>query len=492
MDCNLELGIGLESQRKRPFLQNDGKEKEIVEQMDIISDLPDHLIARALSFLETDEAVRTCVLSSRWRYLWKGIGRICLRGFDFDPDIFSNLVEHVLKSCNSANFLAFELFCPLLIDVSRLNSWIASIKSCKIEKLTIHANNTDDYILPESPLPQCILSYNTLVYLNLDCFDIQIPESVVSFPCLKSLNLQVIFPDSEDAVNRLLSCCPVLEKLYLLGFIDYPEGLKINISVSTLRRLSLRLVNTESSYEEEHDIIINTPNLEYLSVDDDSFSKYVVKDVSRVSNVFVNYEAIWLDDLVPKYIHHLLDLLKGIATTELLTLHWSTIDVLGSALSYAWPAFPHLTTLIMQLNLYSGWTCFSKLLHSTPKLAFFILDLEGINDSDNRPSDDDLYQWTPPDKVPNCLLENLEIIGIQCFKGNEDEVQVVEYLLNNSHVLKSMMIGYDPDSASEEVREKLLMFPRASKTCDVEIYERVMYKEQDPTTSHNDIILWGV
>lgn len=117
---------------------------------------------------------------------------------------------------------------------------------------------------------------------------------------------------------------------------------------------------------------------------------------------------------------------------------------------------------------------------------------EGINDSDNRPSDDDLYQWTPPDKVPNCLLENLEIIGIQCFKGNEDEVQVVEYLLNNSHVLKSMMIGYDPDSASEEVREKLLMFPRASKTCDVEIYERVMYKEQDPTTSHNDIILWGV
>lgn len=205
--------------------------------MDRISVLPDHIIAQVLSFLETAEAVKTSIFPSRWRYLWKSVIHIRMCSHDFGPDKFSNLLEHVLRNCSSTNLLTFELDCPLPINISRLNAWISSIHSCRIEELMICANNSDDYLLPNAPLPLCILSYSTLVSLTLDCFDIQIPDSVGSFLRLKSLDLHVVFPNSESAANRLLSYCPVLEQLHLFGFLDSCKLLKIDISVSTLRKL---------------------------------------------------------------------------------------------------------------------------------------------------------------------------------------------------------------------------------------------------------------
>lgn len=73
-------------------------------------------------------------------------------------------------------------------------------------------------------------------------------------------------------------------------------------------------------------------------------------------------------------------------------------------------------------------------------------------------------------------MKHVELIGIQHFEGNKDEIQVVEYLLNNAQMLECMMIGYDPDHLNEEVLEKLITFQRASKTCDVLIYERVGFE----------------
>ncbi|KAL2899797.1 hypothetical protein RDABS01_024879 [Bienertia sinuspersici] len=301
MDCTeTELEVGLKSERKRPILGKGIKEKEVNELVDQISDLPDHIIAQILSFLETEEAVRTSILSSRWRYLWKGITHISLC-YKSKRNNFFNLVEHVLRNCCSVNLLTFELICPLSLDMSRLNTWIGCIDSPKIEKLSICANDTDDYESPEFPLPQCVLSYSTLVDFELSCFDIQIPESI-SY--------------TEGAVYGLLSSCPVLEDLTLFVFLDWIKMLNFDISVPTLRNLHLQLKNVGNSYKKKHDVIINTPNLESFSIEDDSFARYLVKNLARVFNVDVNYF----------HINRLLELLKGASATELLTLHWNTVD----------------------------------------------------------------------------------------------------------------------------------------------------------------------
>lgn len=113
-------------------------------------------------------------------------------GSKIDPDKFTNLVEHVLQNCSSTNLLELDLSCPSQIDLSQLNTWVETVlMSPKIQNLRLWINKYF-YELPEPPLPICILSCNSLVVLRLDsCFDIQIPESVICFPChycLKYLN----------------------------------------------------------------------------------------------------------------------------------------------------------------------------------------------------------------------------------------------------------------------------------------------------------------
>ncbi|KAL2899799.1 hypothetical protein RDABS01_024881 [Bienertia sinuspersici] len=481
--------------------------------MDRISHLPDDIIAQILSLLKTEEAVRTCVLSSSWRYLWKGITHISLNyKWGSNPDKFFNLVEHVLGNCCSSDLLAFELSCPPKTHSSRLNTWIGCINSCKFEKLKIFAPNTNHLDLPVFPLPQCLLSYSTLVDLELSCFDIQIPESIDSFPCLKSIDLQVVYPNSsEGAVRRLLSSCPVLEDLTLVVFLDfYIQALQLDISVPTLRMLDLKLKNLDNIFIEKHDVIINT------------LAQYLVKDLEWVSDVDVIYDATMLfGDVGPEYINRLLNLLRGVAYTEILTLHWDTVDVLGSAESYTWPTFPYLETLIMHFNTFLGWICLSEMLSYAPRLELLILDLvsrrvlglitcfywhiflsyiisfsqnfqEVLNafgsPSDEDEDEDELFQWTPPDSIPACLLDHLELIGILNFEGNKNALRVIEYILNNSEVVDRIMIGYCPGHRNENVVEKLNTLSRASDICDVEIYECVDYRFR----SFNNVTIWGV
>jgi len=42
----------------------------VADTKDLISDLPDGILHYILSRLSTEEAVRTSVLATKWRYLW--------------------------------------------------------------------------------------------------------------------------------------------------------------------------------------------------------------------------------------------------------------------------------------------------------------------------------------------------------------------------------------------------------------------------------------
>ncbi|KAF0929195.1 hypothetical protein E2562_016432 [Oryza meyeriana var. granulata] len=53
---------------------------------DRLSDLPDDLICRIMSFLHARQAVRTCVLSQRWRDLWRSLTRITADFCDFNGE----------------------------------------------------------------------------------------------------------------------------------------------------------------------------------------------------------------------------------------------------------------------------------------------------------------------------------------------------------------------------------------------------------------------
>jgi hypothetical protein len=48
------------------------------EREDRLSDLPDGVLLHILSFLKTKHVIRTCVLSTRWKYLWKHVPTLIL------------------------------------------------------------------------------------------------------------------------------------------------------------------------------------------------------------------------------------------------------------------------------------------------------------------------------------------------------------------------------------------------------------------------------
>ncbi|GJZ94843.1 F-box domain containing protein, partial [Tanacetum coccineum] len=71
-------------------------------QGDRLSNLPDDLIHRILSFVGIKLAVQTSALSSRWRYLWTSLPRLDFSSEDFKTlPKFSNFVTHVLSWPNN-------------------------------------------------------------------------------------------------------------------------------------------------------------------------------------------------------------------------------------------------------------------------------------------------------------------------------------------------------------------------------------------------------
>ena len=86
--------------------------------------------------------------------------------------------------------------------------------------------------------------------------------------------------------------------------------------------------------------------------------------------------------------------------------------------------------------------------------------------------DDDLreeFNWMQSEIVPSCLVTHLTVVRIDTFEGKND-VQLVNYLLKNSKVLGKMTIGLSCRLSGKEkkVHERVLKFPRGSKTCQVQ------------------------
>ncbi|CAN1754559.1 Putative F-box/LRR-repeat protein At5g02930 [Linum perenne] len=56
---------------KEEAFDSTGRSKRIQNRIDRLSDLPDSILHHILSFLDTKSSVQTCILSKRWRCVWK-------------------------------------------------------------------------------------------------------------------------------------------------------------------------------------------------------------------------------------------------------------------------------------------------------------------------------------------------------------------------------------------------------------------------------------
>ncbi|RHN82682.1 putative F-box domain-containing protein [Medicago truncatula] len=125
--------------------RHDKKRHKSSEGQDMISDLPDFVIGRILSFLPTKYAVRTGALSQRWIYKWMFLTDL---SFDYNHPSssylcekrktrFINFVYRVLLNLNTATIQTFSLDILHNFDPYHINQWISVVSNKRVKIIRV-------------------------------------------------------------------------------------------------------------------------------------------------------------------------------------------------------------------------------------------------------------------------------------------------------------------------------------------------------------------
>ncbi|KAK1299629.1 putative F-box/FBD/LRR-repeat protein [Acorus calamus] len=184
---------------------------------DIISKLPNEILAHILTELPIEDAVRTSSLSKRWRHVYTEMPRLQFIMKDSTDGCASNeclsIIDRLLDRIGPS-IETFILLHKLDHHASHVNRFINRLQNKSIKVLFII--NKSAFGIPVQVFSQC----RTLVNLCLVNCRVQIPDGFVGFPCLKFL--RVFSNTSVETYRRLISTCPRLEKLCILVCCDSP------------------------------------------------------------------------------------------------------------------------------------------------------------------------------------------------------------------------------------------------------------------------------
>uniref|UniRef100_A0A803LKE0 F-box domain-containing protein n=3 Tax=Chenopodium quinoa TaxID=63459 RepID=A0A803LKE0_CHEQI len=412
-----------------------------LKDVDHISNLPDTILCHILSFLTTKSAVKTSILSYRWKYVWTKVPVL-----DFTEEkktsgdqqhsleqkiCFKSFMDNVLLH-NEASYI--QRFCLNLsnADAFYVNSWLIAAARRKIHELNIILNQYMDICLP----PRFLFS-ETLVVLNLHG-SLNIGASVsFHLPNLETIHLRNLkFPDDEF-MKKLSSNCPVLRELHIVNCV-----VKAMLCVDSLTLNSLLIKNTRTIHGlEQACIVIETSNLAYLCIHEFWVSSIDIGNMSSLIKA-----DLCLDQLNGDEVEKVLTKVSGVETLQLRFEVFLLVTEL--------PVFPNLTWLE-----YVADEELSKMLYCAPKLKSLLLKYFDCGDRFD------------PEFAPKHLpcLETVEICG---FIGLVKELDTAEYFLKAASALKEMKINFHRCATDSDVTsfyQGLLDLPRSSAVCRVKI-----------------------
>ncbi|XVF70557.1 hypothetical protein PTKIN_Ptkin11bG0171300 [Pterospermum kingtungense] len=424
--------------------------------VDIISKLPDQVLCRILAFLSTKESVSTSILSTRWRYLFAYVSNL-----DLD-DKFLTPLEYPNRNTAIRKFLSF---------VDRL---LLFHTSTTIKKLSLKIG------------VDCSHVYSWIAVAMLVVFDLDILGTVlnvlsdVCLPNLKTLRLKYVKFLNDDSVQRLFSSCPMLEEvLHILNcYLKNLSGL--NISITSLKSLCIGYsIETRCSPLR---LMINVPNVVYFKYVD-----FIAEDVSVAymhSLVEADFNILLYDADIYEFGFAIADeelqvqvpavnqFLQAIGHVKLLRLFMDYPGLVNCLSSFSLPLLSHKQFLPF-VNL-AYLETFDKcwLTPGTELFEFLesVLNLQTLQIHHLGQGFD--ANWSPPGKVPSCLLFYLKEIEIRGFKRDEYLFGMITYLLKNSRVLENLTIyvrwiNQDLEEYKLRLTVEILTLPRNSEKCQV-------------------------
>ncbi|KAK6134578.1 hypothetical protein DH2020_031698 [Rehmannia glutinosa] len=403
-------------------------EEQNMSSIDRFSGLPDGVICHILSFLPTKFSVATGILSRRWRFLWTHVPYLHFETKDFKCEkhhdtekSFSDIVNRVMLLLKVQIINTFRLYC--MYDDDEFKKWITTAESrsfCSEYQLETWINaaksrsvqNIDIYFdceIIEINLSRCLFTCKTLVDLKLS-FCIGIPSNGAIFlPSLKKLHLYLVEYKVDEALPHLLSGCPVLDELIIDGIMDRNLGC-FNISSPTIKRLSVYFSFGGSEFDNpDYRVKINAPELRYFQVHDCSYQHISLSPLSSLIEADIRLNDFEEED-------------------------------------------------------YYYTCCLLKFLDSLCNVK--CLKLSGVCNMDK--VDVDEKNWMEPKEERRaCLLYSLKTVTIDGFGCTKQDFNMVRFILRNAQVLKRMEIHRIGVEEKIDVVQKISLFHRGSRECEL-------------------------
>ena len=303
---------------------------------DRISFLPDHLLCQILYNVHTKTAVMTSVLSTRWRTIWLSIPLLDLHTDDFP------------------NFTAFVIFISRYLDLSTGSSCLHKLKlALRFQDISSESWNLaflSGYLSPYylitkwinkavtrkvqhldilypwivEMMPLSIYTCVTLVSLKLSNVSLADSE-YVSLPRLKIMHLVDNAYANDAFLEKLISSCPVLEDLTVVRnkyTEDYLEVLRVRSQ--SLKSLVVDLDGRKCWYRDCRVVVIDAPGLKYLSLKDNQFTSYVIRNLSSSTKVDTDVSFDVIDSSKRRVVRRFFTMLSNVRD---MTISQTTLEV---------------------------------------------------------------------------------------------------------------------------------------------------------------------
>ncbi|XP_020593989.1 putative F-box protein At1g49610 [Phalaenopsis equestris] len=422
------------------------------ESFDRLSDLPDALLLQILSYFSLDDAITTSLLSRRWRNLWKWIDNL-----DFPMQCGKskrNSLQFIERSLSLHEGIKIKRFCARFRYnsnfISHVDSWVRFAVARNVEKLVLDPFYVENGVQPYM-IPVNLYKCGSLKELEVNLCRFSPPPSFLLRSLTKLTINNTVF--AGDTLKTLISGCPALEELALVN-CNQARDLEVVVLNRNLERM--KIVEFPDEMEEGTEVKIYAPYLLHLELQSGDFRPCVIQDASSIVSAWLDLRkmvtCLSFNAYNQKnYCKILVNIMIGLHEVETLRLSsWCVQALLAqedlhSCLPTTLQNLKHLK-LDVQLTKEElpGIAC---LLSSSPELESLNIQLcrQAHMDKDMiNPTDSNRSEWSFWDSHESSfysLKYNLKKVLIENFKGEENEMRFLAFLLRNSIVLKQVVIS---------------------------------------------------
>ncbi|XP_077238128.1 putative F-box protein At1g49610 [Tasmannia lanceolata] len=469
----------------------------ILDDSDYISQLPDHLLSSILSFLPTKYVVRTGILSSRWRHLWTYIHNFVF-SHEFRSSPAYKVVRFLGRLMSLHKGLKVEKFCLSFRYQKRfaynVNIWISIALQKQVELLDLNFFGIpgSSYRADRFNLSTSLFHGGSLKVLKLSYCILQ-SDSFEGLRSLKTLHLSSAVLN--ESFQDLIAGCPMLEDLD----ITYCVGVyHLKISSPNLRlklkRLKLWMCGAFNIIE------IDAPNLISLDISEmvSTSRKFYLKNLTALLHASLNLYYDFVGNGLEEQGRCLKTILQDVRHAKVLTLSSHCIQVLSTSELRSMSApISKCKSLTVVVGL-QKWELpgIINVLASSPDLETLIIKIICPNQVSFGKEFKEAHNFVEREYLQSseafipCLEHNLKMVEIFWASGVGrvdainflwKKLSVVKFLLKNAMVLEKVTIKLparsptnmmETSKSSLEINRAMQALPRASSGAELLLTEK--------------------